>query len=274
MLRRMFKWSMIPVIGLVGLVAVVGLTRVKTAYWSVRDHLRSNVDELVDTKVALHHEIRKLQKDYPARLGDLKVHIAEIDRDLREVGRDRRLCEEVVALCDSDVAVLEAKVARVSATGTEGHAALIPVEFRAEQMGHNEALTRAGRIAETAEDYRIRLQDLGQEEQVLIEEKARLGAELAEMEREYREFQAEVGGMLRDIESLNRKENLVKVAERRQRNREDIFTDRASGLAVVKEKIDRRKIQLDERLRGLRSFRSGNEYEARARLRLAARPGE
>jgi len=271
----MFKWSMIGAIGLVGLVAVVGLTRVKTAYWSVRDHLRSNVDELVDTKVALHHEIRKLQKDYPARLGDLKIHIAEIDRDLREVSRDRRLCEEVVALCDSDVAVLEAKVARVSAsTGTDSHAVLIPVEFRAEQMGQSEALTRAGRIAETAQDYRVRLQDLEQEEQILVDEKSRLGAELAEMEREYREFQAEVGGMMRDIESLNRKENLVKVAERRQRDREDIFTDRASGLAVVKEKIDRRKIQLDERLRGLRSFRSGNEYEARARLRLAARPGE
>ena len=56
--------------------------------------------------------------------------------------------------------------------------------------------------------------------------------------------------------------------ERRQKDTDDIFADRASGLTVVKEKIERRKIQLDERLRALRGVRSGNEYEARARLRL------
>ena len=84
---------------------------------------------------------------------------------------------------------------------------LVRRPFRRLEVGRKgpyEALTRAGRIAETAEDYQVRLQDLEQEEQILRDEKSRLGAELAEMEREYREFQAEVGGMLRDIESLNR----------------------------------------------------------------------
>ncbi len=142
--------------------------------------------------------------------------------------------------------------------------------MRPERLGRAEALTRAGRIAQTADSYRDRLSDLTAEQQILRDERGRLRAELAEMEREFREFQSEVGTISREIDSLKRKEKLVKVAERRQQETDDIFADRASGLTVVKEKIERRKIQLDERLRALRGVRSGNEYEARARLRLVA----
>jgi chromosome segregation ATPase len=263
---RMTRWGVIGALGLAGLIAVVGLTRVKTAWWSVRDHLRSNVDEIVDTRVALQHEIRKLQDEYPERIADLRCQVKEIDRDLGSCSEDVNLCQEVVALCESDIMVLNAKL-EVADSDADG---LGPdrVEFRSERLGRAEALTRAGRIAATASSYRDRLNDLTAEQQILREERGRLRAELAEMEREFREFQTEVGTIARDIDSLKRKEKLVKVAERRRKDTDDIFADRASGLTVVKEKIERRKIQLDERLRALRGVRSGNEYEARARLRL------
>jgi len=263
---RMTRWGVIGALGLAGLIAVVGLTRVKTAWWSVRDHLRSNVDEIVDTRVALQHEIRKLQDEYPERIADLRIQVKEIDRDLGSCSEDVNLCQEVVALCESDIMVLNAKL-EVADSDADG---LGPdrVEFRSERLGRAEALTRAGRIAATASSYRDRLNDLTAEQQILREERGRLRAELAEMEREFREFQTEVGTIAREIDSLKRKEKLVKVAERRQKDTDDIFADRASGLTAVKEKIERRKIQLDERLRALRGVRSGNEYEARARLRL------
>ncbi len=265
---RMTRWGVIGALGLAGLIAVVGLTRVKTAWWSVRDHLRSNVDELVDTRIALQHEVRKLQNEYPERIADLRCQSKEIDRDLAACNKDVKLCHEVVALCESDITVLNAKL-EVADADADGFGSNI-VEFRSERLGRAEALTRAGRIAQTADSYRDRLSDLTAEQQILRDERGRLRAELAEMEREFREFQSEVGTISREIDSLKRKEKLVKVAERRQQETDDIFADRASGLTVVKEKIERRKIQLDERLRALRGVRSGNEYEARARLRLVA----
>jgi hypothetical protein len=103
---------------------------------------------------------------------------------------------------------------------------------------------------------------------MLLDERARVALEVAALEREYREFQSEVGSMLREIDALKRKEKLVDLSERREREREDLFSDRASALAAVKDRIERRKIELDERLRAHRAFRPGNEYESRARLRL------
>ncbi len=263
---RMTRWGVIGALGLAGLIAVVGLTRVKTAWWSVRDHLRSNVDELVDTRIALQHEVRKLQEEYPERIADLRCQLKEIDRDLAACNDDVNLCQEVVALCESDITVLNAKL-EVADADADGLGSDM-VEFRSERLGRAEALSRAGRIAETAASYRVRLKDLTSEQSILRDERSRLRAELAGMESEFREFQAEVGTIAREIDSLKRKEKLVKVAERRQKETDDIFADRASGLTLVKEKIERRKIQLDERLRALGGVRSGNEYESRARLRL------
>jgi len=267
--RRIVKWTVVSGLVVFGLVSVVGATRIKTAWWSVRDHLRSNVDELVDTRVALQHEIRKLQKEYPERIADLRVQVREIEKNVQECERDRRVCEEVVLLCESDAEVLQAKLTTAdSETETVG---LVPanVEFRAERLDRRDALHRAAQITETAVAYRSRMDDLDSEHQLLKEERVRIHAELAELESEYRQFKAEIGSMNREIDALKRKEDLVELARRRQGDQEDLFSDRATALQTVRDRIERKKIELEEALHGYRSFRSGNEYEARARLRLA-----
>jgi chromosome segregation ATPase len=262
---RMMRWAAISTLVVVGLVAVVGVTRVKTAFWSMREHLRHNVDELVDSRVALRHELAKLQKEYPARIADLKCQLREIDRDLAACEKDRRISEEVVTLCEADVELLRERLAENEEGG--GYAS---VEFRSELLDHERAVARASRIAETASSYRARLGDLEQERRMLGEERGRLQTELLDLEREYRSFQAEAGSLAREIESVKRKEKLVALAEREQRDREDLFQDRATALARVKERIERRRIELDERLKAARTYPSGNEYETRARLKVAA----
>ena len=84
---RMFRWSVFGGLILVGLVAVVGATRIKTAWWSVRDHLRDNVDELIDSKTALRHEVEKLAEEYARHLfGDEFVdhYVSSRDWEVRE----------------------------------------------------------------------------------------------------------------------------------------------------------------------------------------------
>ena len=269
MFRRMFRWSIVGVLGVAALVSIVGLTRVKTAWWSVRDHLRSNVDQIVDTRVALQHEIKKLQREYPRRITDLRVNLTEIERDLGECEGDLVVAREALTIAESDLAVLSTKLTALDSdadgVGSDG------LEFRAERLGRHEAVSRAGRISEDAAELQSRVTDLETERQLLAEERTRLRGEIAGLVREQREFEAEVGTMLREIDSLKRKEKLVEVAERRQGDGEDLFSDHASGLAVVKEKIERRKIELEERLRSIRAVHGENEYEARARVRLATR---
>jgi len=269
-LGRTFRWAAVGTLVLVGLVAVVGVTRVKTAYMSVREHLRENVDELVDSRVALRHEVKKLQREYPKRIADLKVQLRELERDQVACQRDRRVAQEVVTLAESDVELLRERIAAGEAVGREG--AFVSVEFRAELLDRDQAVARASRIAETASSYRAQLGDLTAENEMLSSERVRLQAELAATESEYRTFSAEVGSLLREIESVKRKEKLVALAERKRRDNEDLFQDQATALGRVREMIERRRIQLDERLKAARALPGGNEYEAKARLRLAA-PG-
>ncbi|MHC4472668.1 MAG: hypothetical protein ACYS99_17090 [Planctomycetota bacterium] len=165
-IHKVFKWGVIGGLLLVGLVSVVGVTRVKTAWWSVRDHLRSNVDEIVDTRVALQHEIRKLQKEYPQRIADLRLEQREIAKDLAACEKDTRICEEIVSLCESDADVLRNKIAAAE----DGDRAHVLVEFRAERIEPESAIVRASRIAETAEGYRARLGDLAAERRMLLAE--------------------------------------------------------------------------------------------------------
>jgi len=267
-LGRTFRWAAVGTLVLVGLVAVVGVTRVKTAYMSVREHLRENVDELVDSRVALRHEVKKLQREYPKRIADLRVQLSELERDQIACQRDRRVAQEVVTLAEADVELLRERIAAGEAVAREG--AFVSVEFRSELLDRDQAVARASRIAETASSYRAQLGDLTAENEMLSAERARLQAELAATEAEYRTFQAEVGSLMREIESVKRKEKLVALAERKKRDNEDLFQDQASALGRVREMIERRRIQLDERLKAARALPGGNEYEAKARLRLAA----
>jgi chromosome segregation ATPase len=261
---RIFRWAAVGTLALVGLTALVGVNRVKTAFWSVRDNLRGSVDELVDSRIALRHELKKLQHDYPKRISELRVQLHEIDRDLVACERDRNVSQEVVTLCENDVALLRERIA----AGSDG-GSFVSVEFRSELLDQNEAVARASRIAETASAYRARVADLRQEDEMLRTERGRLKAELANLEQEYRAFQAEVGTLLREIDAVKRKEKLVALAERKRKENDDLFEDRASALERVKEKISRHRIELDERLRAARSFPAVDDYEARARLSLS-----
>lgn len=266
MLHGIFKWAVIGVVVIVVMGTLVGRDRVKNALLSVRDHLRSNVDDLVDTRVALRAEIRTLEKEYPERIADLRCQLAEVEKDIAGCGDDHRLCEEVVTLCDGDVAVLRGRLeARDADADGLGEAV---VEFRSERLPRSDALLRAGRIAETAESYRARLAELDRERQHLSRERLQLSTDLAETEREYRQFQAEIGTMLRELDSLKRKEELIARAERQRDAAGDSYSIRASALENIQTRIEKKKIELTERLDGYRSLRSGNEYEARARLNL------
>jgi chromosome segregation ATPase len=257
----LLKWGLILGVVVAVLVPVLGAGRIENVFHSIREHLRENVDDLVDTRLAMRREIRELEDEYPKRIGGLRAQLAEVERDLSACEGDRRIAEEVVKLCEGDVAVLRGKL--------EDGGDRSRIEFRSRILDRGEALERAARISEAASTYRERLRDLTKEEELLRSEREFLRAELARTDAEFREFQAEVGTLLREIDSLERKEKLVELAERHRRDSGALHSERAGALASLKTRIERRKAELDERLGTYRTWRSDGEYEARARLSLA-----
>jgi chromosome segregation ATPase len=268
-MRSIIKWGVIGGLGVVALIAVVGTTRVKTAFWSVRDHIRSNMDELVDTRVALEHEVDKLKEEYPQRIAEIRIQQISVDRDIANCEKQLHLSEEAMAVALGDLEVLRERL-----DSTDADADGVTIQFRAARLSRGAALDRAADAADYAKSYEERAMDLRKERKLLYDEKTRLAAERASLEQEYARFQAEIETIGRDIDSLERKKKLVQLAERRRGESEDIFSDRASSLGVLKDRIARKKIELEEKLKGLNSFGGSNEYETRARMRIAARDAE
>ncbi len=264
LIGRLFRWSLIGGLLVSGLVVLLGATRVKTAFWSVRDHLRANVDELVDTRVALEHEIRLLEEEYPRRIAELRCQGKAIDRDLARCRRDAEICEEVTAICGEDLKGLR-EALEAAKPRSRG------IVFRGERLTRAEALARADRIAQTLAVYRDRLAELREESKMLETERTRLAVLLADLQKEREAFRAEAGSLHREIDSLERKERLVEIEELRRRLRRDLLADRGESLAAVKAKIEERRIRLEEKLRTLSREESPGGYEARARVRLASR---
>jgi chromosome segregation ATPase len=263
---RTLRWAAVGTLVAVGLVAVVGLGHVKAAYWTVREHLRDNMDEIVDSKIALRHELRKLERDYPKRIAELTSYVHRIDQDLLACDGDRRLSREVVTLCEADVSVLRERIASLESRPDGDY---VTVEFRAEVLDRDAAIAKASRIVEKASSHRARLVDLDDEAQMLRSERARLVAELETLESEYRSFQSEAASLLREVESIKRKEKLVALLERRRQEHDDLFRDRAGSLALVKQKLTKKRVELDARIEAARTYSGEDEYEARARLSLA-----
>lgn len=263
-MRGMVKWSVIGGLGLLGLVALIGPGRVKAAYTSVRDSVRSEVDGLVPTRQALLEEMQALEEEYPERIAELRMQLTEVDRAVVANADDVRLAREVIALCRSD---REALTARIESIG--GDAVNVPaIEFRSERFDREEALDRAARIARTEAQYSERLSDLTSETEILRSERARIAEEVAKTEKEFADFRMEYRSLLREVDSLERKEDLVQMAESRRKNLEDVYSERAGSLVALKDRMERKRIELDAKLSGFHSPREGGEYEARARLKL------
>jgi chromosome segregation ATPase len=265
-MRSIVKWGVIGGLSLTALFAIVGGTRLKTAVWSVRDHIRSNVDELVDTRTALEHEVKKLMKEYPERIAEIQFQLHQIDGDIVKCSRQLRKCEETASVAKSDMDLIRTRLDRADADA-DGVGPVV-IEFRAKRLDRSEALSEAAEAAEYMAIYNERSADLRSEQRLLTEEKLRLAGELAGLQHEYADFQAEVDRIGRDIDSLERKEKLVQLAERRNGEREDIFADRASSLNVLKERIVKKKLLLDQKIKAVHVMHgAANEYEARAELR-------
>jgi hypothetical protein len=259
---RLIRLSVLLLVAGGAFVALVGVHRVKSACVSIRDHLRSNVDGLVDARVALRHEVEDLSRDYPKRIAELRSHLDGIERDLSACERERRVSGEVVALCRGDVEVLRSGMAALPPGGGA-------FSFRGDRLSLADAERRAARIAETASMHEKRSGDLDRETAMLSGERERLRAELAAVEEEFREFAVQAASLLREIDAVSRQEKLVTLAERRATREADPLSDRAASLAEVKARIDRRRTEMDVRLRALSSAATVGEYEARARLNLA-----
>lgn len=259
-------------VSVVALAAVVlGKHRAKDAAQTLKKMAQSEVDEFIreNDNHDLRAELNKLRDEYPKQIALVKSQIKEIEQDLSELERDETRARDIVTMCDEDLASIKKSHDASIAAYNDAK-----VEFRGRYYDASEIARLQSRIMETREIYTDRVNDSVDERLLLEAERDELKLRLEELETERTEFEAEHARLTREIERMQRNEKMIKLAKRREGCEHDGHTDAMTTLEKVRRSVDRRVIEQQETLKGLRAAPRDLDYETRARQRERERKSE
>jgi len=242
--------------------AVLGKHRTHDAAKALQKMAQGEVDELIRKQKDMKDELSKLRSEYPKQIAMLKSQINQVDRQLASLDKEETRSADIIRLCEEDISYLEDQREVVGSVYTEARV----IEHRGSKYNSSEAEQLTARIAETREVYVTRQDDIRREREILQGERDQLALELQSVEAEQAEFEAEYQSLVREIERLERNEEMLKVAECRRGIGDDRHSEAMSTLNDVKTAVERARLEQEERLKSARVAPRSLDYETRAKL--------
>lgn len=273
-MKRLIKVVAIVGICAVGVVCaahvVLGKERTKDAARALQKMAQGEVDELIRRQSDMKQELDRLRDDYPRQIALLKSQLNQIERRLDEIEKETSNTNEIVRMCEEDISYLQHARDTAVAAKPDSRA----VEHRGGRYTLDEAQHLINRIGQTREMYANKNAAAETERAQLNDERGRVNAELQAVETEQAEFDVQYQGLLREIESLKRNEEVLKLAEQRRGKGCERHAETMGTLEQVKQALERAKLEQNERMRAA-NVRAGNlDYETRAkRLQVQRKAG-
>lgn len=265
-MKRVFKT--ILVVGLCGVGtlalahAVLGKHRTRDVLKKLQKVAQAEADELIAKKSDIREDLAQLREEYPKQIALVKSQIREVERQLEKVSDEETRGEDIVRLCEEDISYLEDQRDSVGAIYGDDRA----IEHRGGRYSAEEAGRLVLRIEETRGIYLDRLNDLALEREMLEEELSQLNAELEGLEFEQSEFEAEYQSLVRELERLERNEEMLKLVEKRDAHRSTNHSAAMDTLDGVRSAVERARLEQEERLKSARGTSRDTDYESRARV--------
>jgi hypothetical protein len=264
-MRTFFKTMFIVGLCGVGVVAaahvVLGKSRTHDAARTLQRMAQTEIDQLIRRQHDLRNELAALRDEYPRQVAALRSQLSEIERREAEIAAEQRRAEEIVRLCEEDISYLEHQLDSVGAV----YAGQRVIEHRGSRYTSAEAQILIGRIAETRGLYAGRDEDARLEQAALAVEREQLQFELSEVQAEQAEFEAEYRALIRELERLERNEELIRLRERKSSCAE-IHGEAMRSLNGVKSALERARLEQEERMKAARLTRRSLDYEHRVKL--------
>ena len=265
-MKKFFKTVFIVGLCGVGVVAlahvVLGKHRTHDAAKALQSMAQCEVDELIAKQKDMKEELSALRTQYPKQIAMLKGQLNDIDRQLAKLDKEETRATDIVKLCEEDISYLEDQGDVVGSVYADARV----IEHRGSKYTLEEAEQLVTRIAETREIYVTRLDDISAERNILQGEKDQITVEVQAVETEQAEFEAEYQSLVREIERLQRNEELLKIAEGRRGIGDDGHSEAMATLDSVKSAVERARLEQDERLKAARVAPKSMDYETRAKL--------
>jgi DNA repair exonuclease SbcCD ATPase subunit len=270
--RTFIRVSVIGGLLVGGAVVIAGPHRVGALAQQMRGTIVSVIDSQIDDPIAMRGQLRDLEAKYPKRISQVRSHLAEISEQLRQINRDAVISDRVVEMAHADYNELRDLIARAESADLEfGGAKLVAIAFKSSEYDITEAYTRANSIADTATVYANRYTDLERDKNSLERDQQQLENLLGKLESEHAQFRAQIAQLDGQIDSIARKQKMVKIMEERQTRIDELSRYEVASLDQFKANLAKRQAELEGKLDTYSRAEGTNDYVERARFEIDAK---
>lgn len=214
--KSLFRTALIGGLVLGGSTLVLGPQRMMAGATQIRNTLVCWVDDNVDDPVIIRQQLQKLQAEYPAKIRDVRQSLSEVDGEIAALSRDNGVATKVITMAKTDLETLAGLVDQANVHLASSTNRPVVVKFQGRHLSVDQAYTTASRIKQTAENYHARLSANERDLTLLSTQRQRLADQLSKLENEYSNFQAHLWQIERQINAIERNEELIEMMEERE----------------------------------------------------------
>jgi len=249
-----------------GAVLIAGPDRVAAAIQQARVEVHQAIDNNIDNPVALRRQLAKLEKEYPARIKQVRRDLAELNGQIGQLEDEKSIAEQVVLLAEQDVEGLQVQFdhARNAERAVQTSGGFRPVG----QLSPSRYEARMTEARQMAIVYQAQAEDAARDLGFLYTQSARLEDLLGKLEMERTQFQAQLLQLERQVDAVARNERLIEMVERRQRTIEEVDRYEVVNLEQLQAQLHGIRTQQEAELEALSNGGSRSTYEERARMEL------
>ena len=271
LLKKTFKTGLIAML-LVGgataaAVAIAGPHRSKAIVHGIHSEVLSKIDASIQDPVALHSQLKEMEREYPARIAQVRGDLAELNEEIRQLVRDQEIAERVVELANADLSELQVKLAE-AATQVEPASGRLAVVVRDSVMSVERASVRLTQIENTRLAYAGRAADADHDLKYLVQQKQRLEELMFQLETERAQFKTQLVGLSRQVDAIARNERLIDLLEKRNDTNEQCSRYEAVSLDQITGRLAAIKSRQEAELDLLSRDQQQENYEDLARLQI------
>lgn len=259
--------------GLVGLAGAAafsfaGQDRTESFVREIHGSVMNQIDSTISDPSAARAQLQKMEKEYPKRIAEVQTDLTELRSEIGAIKNDHQISLKVVALADADLDAMRTEMA--SQVNMNGEVQLVA---RSVVLGDRiyslaKAKTRIGEVERTRALYANRAVDAQHDLLYLEKQEARLSEILGKLETERAEFQVQIQGLAREIDSIARNERLIKMLKKRDRTIENCSRYEAVSLDQLNGRLSQLRSQQEAELDTLANKEHASDYEGLARQQL------
>ena len=272
-IRKTFRLGFIAagilVVGAVAYFAAFDEGRTKTMVRELQSKVLEKIDDNIDDPSALRAQLHEMEREYPERIAQVRGDLAELDGEMRSLERERAISERVVALVDADLGRVEGALATHDASSSNGLTSVHAIEIANRVVSPQRAKGQLHQMKEQRLVYANRAADAQHDYLYLSKQRARLQDLLTKLETERAEFQSQILGLSRQIDSIARNDRLITLLDRRNRTIDECTRYDSVSLDQITGRLAQITSRQEAELDVLSNAEAGADYEDMARLEIA-----